>query len=110
MKRRLLWIILSSMLIPPPGRWIGVCVTVCVLALFFFPLAQGSFQATHGPITAFRARRLIFGIIHSLVRKFLVALARVLRAGSLQRLGLAWRRLGPPSFAHAAPSMAILRC
>ncbi len=43
-------------------------IVVCVLLLFFFPLVQGPFQATHGPTTAFRARMaflvLIFAIIY----------------------------------------------
>jgi hypothetical protein len=98
------------MLIPPPGRWIGICVAVCVLVLFFFPLAQGSFQATHGPITAFRARRLIFGIIRFVIRNVLLAFARVLPACSLGLLGLAQGVNGPGGFVDATPSMAILRC
>lgn len=110
MKRRQLWIILASMFIPPPGRWLGFCVAACVLALFFFPLAQGSFQATHGPTTAFRARRLIFGIIHSVVRSVLRAFARLLTACPVKLLGLTWRMRGPGSFVGAAPSTAILRC
>src|SRR5579864_838454 len=30
------------------GRCIGVSTVVCVLLLFFFPLAHGNFQSTHG--------------------------------------------------------------
>jgi hypothetical protein len=51
------------------GRGMVSFIALCVLLLFFFPLAQGPFQATHGPITAFRARMvfliLIFAIIHT---------------------------------------------
>jgi hypothetical protein len=39
------------------GRCIGVFALICVLALFFFPLMQGPFQATHGPTTALRSKR-----------------------------------------------------
>ena len=42
------------------ASWIGcgtvLFIAVCVLLLFFFPLAQGPFQATNGPTTTFRAR------------------------------------------------------
>lgn len=36
-------------------RCVGLCAVLCVLLLFFFPLLQGPFQATHGPTTDFRA-------------------------------------------------------
>ncbi|MBZ5524434.1 MAG: hypothetical protein LAP21_19525 [Acidobacteriia bacterium] len=52
-------------------RWITVCSVVCVLALAFFPLPHGSFQATHGPTTAFRFRwsfLLLLGIVTALMR------------------------------------------
>jgi hypothetical protein len=54
------------------GRCLGVLFVVCVLALFFFPLAHGSFQATHGPTTTFRAKWafliLIFAILAAALR------------------------------------------
>lgn len=36
---------------------IALLALMAVAALFFFPLAHGSFSATHGPITALRASR-----------------------------------------------------
>lgn len=30
-------------------------VVICVAALFFFPVAQGSYSAVHGPVTALRS-------------------------------------------------------
>jgi hypothetical protein len=64
-----LWIILLSMLASLRSRGMVSLIAVCVLLLFFFPLTQGPFQATHGPTTAFRARMvfliLIFAIIHT---------------------------------------------
>jgi hypothetical protein len=48
------------------GRGIVFFIAVCVLLLFFFPLAQGPFQATNGPTTAFRAR-MVFLILISLI-------------------------------------------
>jgi len=43
-------------------------VAVCVLLLFLFPLVQGPFQATHGPNTAFRARRALIILVLSIMR------------------------------------------
>jgi hypothetical protein len=55
------------------GRWIGSCAAVCVLLLFLFPLVHGPFQATHGPTTAFRARRAFVVLIISVMQACLGA-------------------------------------
>ena len=70
------------------GRCIGSFAMVCVLLLFFFPLVHGPFQATHGPTTAFRARRSFQAVALSIVDA-----ARAL--------------LGP--FKHAAPVFSEMR-
>ena len=49
------------------GRWIVPLIALCVLLLFFFPLMQGPFQATHGPTTAFRARMAFLVLIFSII-------------------------------------------
>ena len=49
------------------GRWIVLLIALCVLLLFFFPLMQGPFQATHGPTTAFRARVAFLVLILSII-------------------------------------------
>jgi hypothetical protein len=49
------------------GRWMVAGIAVCVLLLFLFPVMQGSFQETHGPTTAFRARRALLILIFSVV-------------------------------------------
>lgn len=50
-------------------RLVVSCAAVCVLMLFLFPVVHGPFQATHGPTTAFRARKaflvLLFSILHA---------------------------------------------
>lgn len=80
-----------------------------MLALFFFPLVHGPFQATHGPTTAFRTRRLIFGVIYSIVRATLVALAGILRTSySLYANHVQGVDSWNPSV--EAASTAILRC
>lgn len=35
---------------------LAIVVLICVLCLFFFPAARGSFSATHGPVTSGRSR------------------------------------------------------
>jgi len=35
---------------------LATVVLICVLALFFFPAARGSFSSTHGPVTGGRSR------------------------------------------------------
>ena len=79
------------------GRCIGLSAVVCVLLLFFFPLAHGNFQSTHGPVTALRAKRsslvLIFSIMLAALRvliNFIPAmLSRTRRRGFHGNLGFA---------------------
>ena len=44
-------------------RFLVCCAGVCVLLLFFFPLVHGPFSATHGPTTAFRARKILLALL-----------------------------------------------
>jgi hypothetical protein len=39
---------------------LAIVVLICVLCLFFFPAARGSFSATHGPVTSSRSRIYVF--------------------------------------------------
>lgn len=68
------------------ARTIGVCVVVCVLGLFFFPLAHGSFQATHGPTTSFEAVRAFAALLFSILIAALTLLFLYVDTVS-QRLG-----------------------
>lgn len=54
------------MFAPQFGRMVGCCIALCVLLIFFFPLVQGPFQATHGPTTEFRAARAAMAVFHSM--------------------------------------------
>jgi hypothetical protein len=56
------------MFAPQFGRMVGCCVALCVLLIFFFPLVQGPFQATHGPTTEFRASRAALAVVHSIAK------------------------------------------
>jgi hypothetical protein len=54
------------MFAPQFGRMVGCCIALCVLLIFFFPLVQGPFQATHGPTTEFRASRAALAVFHTM--------------------------------------------
>jgi len=92
------------------GRCLGILSVVCVLALFFFPLAHGSFQATHGPTTTFRAKWaflvLLFAIVAAALRVLaaLVSLVAIVFGDSV--------RIQEPCFysPNSLAQSAILRC
>jgi len=85
-------------------------IALCVLLLFFFPLAQGPFQATHGPTTAFRARMvfliLIFAIIHTALG-ILVLFSKSMGARTASGLPA---RDPMPSNDKVVPQSVALRC
>jgi hypothetical protein len=58
------------------SRRMVLWLAVCVLLLFLFPLVHGPFQATHGPNTAFRARRALLALILSIMQGGMSLLAR----------------------------------
>jgi hypothetical protein len=100
----------AFMLILPPERWFGFLVVGCVLAMFFFPLAHGNFQSTHGPTTEFRAGRLMLGVIYSILCAVLLAFAGALSASRALLSKFALGRgqwMGPGLL---LPSVVILRC
>lgn len=92
------------------GRCIGYSAIVCVLLLFFFPLAQGNFQSTHGPVTALRSKRsfmiLVFSMMGAALQVFAILLAALL-----------WRSWARPAFSDnvsghpdVAGEPSVLRC
>ncbi len=99
---------------PVLGRWIGYCAAVCVLALFFFPLAFGPFQATHGPTTAFRARQNALAIIYSMYAALIhvVCALATIAAGWMAVIALGVAPIWPLNApcAAASPNLAVLRC
>ena len=42
--------------------WLAMVSVVCVLAVFFFPSAQGPYSAVHGPVTVMHAARAAAGV------------------------------------------------
>jgi hypothetical protein len=64
------------------SRWMVPWLAVCVLLLFFFPLVHGSFQATHGPNTAFRSRRAFLALILLIIQTATIVFSK-LRASAL---------------------------
>lgn len=90
------------------GRCLGIVFVVCVLALFFFPLAQGSFQATHGPTTTFRAKWAVLVLLFIIVVaafQVLAGLIRSKRSGG----GASIDQILTQDF-HFLKQSAILRC
>ena len=98
------------MLSPVAGRFLGILAAICVLALFFFPLAHGSFQATHGPTTTFRAKRAFLVLLFTILTAALRVLAALIPVRELVSANSFWiqepRIHGPNSLAQNA----IMRC
>lgn len=92
------------------GRCIGLSTLLCVLLLFFFPLAHGNFQSTHGPVTALRAKRNSVLLVFSIILAALQAFAVLIHAWFLQIF--LWRPTSHSDLACSgrAPSFGILRC
>ena len=87
---------------------IGCFAVVCVLLLFLFPLTHGSFQETHGPTTAFRARKAFVILVISIVQGARDLLSRIeLSSGAAWAIAPGSDRLFR-SFSVNEP--AILRC
>lgn len=83
---------------------------VCVAALFFFPLAHGTFQATHGPTTEFRAQRAAVAIVLSIAHATITEDSLLSASGSLSALsGISHPPEPAEPFITSEPS-AILRC
>jgi hypothetical protein len=72
------------------GRCLGILFVVCVLALFFFPLAHGSFQATHGPTTTFRARWAFLILLFTILTAALRVLASLVSFHALVPANAVW--------------------
>lgn len=85
------------------------CAGVCVLLLFFFPLVHGPFSATHGPLTAFRGRKIFLALLLLVLGWGKVLLSRLKIA--LQPCGSPMRR-GEGAFcdAVAAATGTVFRC
>ncbi len=49
---------------------LAIVLAIGTLALFFFPMASGSFQATHGPVTALRAARFVRVVLAAMASLF----------------------------------------
>lgn len=60
----------------------SVSAVVCVLLMFFFPLPQGNFQSTHGPVTALRSMRALLLLVFSMMSAALQILMRVIPIAS----------------------------
>ena len=97
------------MLASHSGRCIVLAAALCVLAIFFFPLAHGSFQTTHGPTTDFRAKQaflvLMFSIFAAIAR-----LAAPLLPGTVRLRTVICADTGGLDLISHSGYSAVLRC
>jgi hypothetical protein len=92
------------------GRCIGLSAVVCVLLLFFFPLAHGNFQSTHGPTTELRSKRAFLMLVFSIILAGLQIFAFLVHSLLLSS-GRFWlNRTTRADLGEFRLSGAILRC
>jgi hypothetical protein len=91
------------------GRCIGLSALVCVLLLFFFPLAHGNFQSTHGPTTELRSRRAFLTLVFSMVRAALQIFAALVATLTMS-FGRLVRGSSSAEICDLFGNLAILRC
>lgn len=92
------------------GRCIGLSAIVCVLLLFFFPLAQGNFQSTHGPVTALRSKRSLLLLFLAIVQTALLVFGVLLPRTLFRRRHSVSSMTEPPELSLLDSSGSILRC
>lgn len=90
-------------------RLVVSCAAVCVLLLFFFPVVHGPFQATHGPTTAFRARKAFLILLSSILHAAACVLCR-LRDSAEVCFRVACQNGAGLAILPATDSPALLRC
>jgi hypothetical protein len=88
---------------------IGCFAGICVLLLFFFPLVHGPFQATHGPTTAFRARKVFMVLLLSIASAANGVLSRIRAAMETAYRGSDRKNETFPDLLSSREA-AILRC
>jgi len=92
------------------GRCISVSAVVCVLLMFLFPLAQGNFQSTHGPVTALRSMRAFFLLVFSMMRAALALLAILVATRLFNSGRFLSGRTGQSWTADSILDARVLRC
>jgi hypothetical protein len=100
----------AAMLVSLVGRWMVPWVAVCVLLLFLFPLVQGPFQATHGPNTAFRARRALIILVLSIIRCGMSVFGKLSASARVLAGGVAILRQSTERLQSDPMDCMILRC
>ncbi len=92
------------------GRCLGILAVLCVLLLLFFPLMSGPFPATHGPVTALRARRYFLTLLFSMIAASRCCFTALL---PVSRVLIALRQRSGEDRPEAVPllcSRSVLRC
>ncbi len=88
-------------------RYLGLSAAVCVLLLFFFPLLQGPFQATHGPTTDFRAKQAFLVLAFTILLAAAAVFAVTAFRGSEE---LVVRNVRAPRENAFPTSRSVMRC
>ncbi len=73
---------------------LAILVAIGTLALFFFPMASGSFQATHGPVTALRAVRSVRALLAAIAALFSSVIAFTAQNLGIQEAVLEFSKYG----------------
>jgi hypothetical protein len=79
---------------------------ICVMVMFLFPVGSGPFSATHGPATAFRAKRA--AVLSRL--ELLLAAILIVACGSILSLGQVALAALPGSNAARTSTLPALIC
>lgn len=88
----------------------SVSAVVCVLLMFFFPLPQGNFQSTHGPVTALRSMRALLMLLFSMMSAALQILARCIPIALPVSGQSLWNRAGQSGHFDLSRCGSTLRC
>src|SRR5215469_17079717 len=86
---------------------LALIAIVCVIGIFLFPAAAGSYSAVHGPVTAFQAMRNAVRTHWALTTAALSRLQFVVQP----LWSFRWISFGSASFlGDSSPQTCILRC
>ena len=90
------------------GRELALLTILCVLLIFLFPVSQGPYSTTNGPVTALRAVRAA-QLIYLCIAVAALTVWHVRRL-SLQFVALHYEFFAPDLQSNSPEQSAILRC
>jgi hypothetical protein len=87
---------------------LAVITVLCVVSLFLFPAAQGSYTSVHGPVTALQSVRAVLRLRLAMIAATLSSSALLLSSAAVSRIHALFAALMPDS---AFPDFtSVLRC